>query len=131
MRGRERVMRRNPAACGQIVLKHRKINDPDGIEGCRTIDLLPALWIGLGHYALGNPEGAVALSILFGQLGPEVPRSPVYVDLAFAQSPRKLGVARLDVMGRIAGHDDHEVSLGRSRQLPHLRRSLGEALRQP
>ena len=70
------------------------------------------------------------IRVLLGQFGAEVAGSGVDVDLALAEAAFKLGVAGLDVMGRVAGHHDHKVSLSRARQLAHLGRGLRKALSQ-
>ena len=70
------------------------------------------------------------LGIFLGQLGAEVARGGVDVDLALAEPAFKFGVAGLDRMSRVAGHDDDKVGLGRAGQLAHLDRGLRKALGQ-
>ena len=71
------------------------------------------------------------VGVLLRQLGAEVARGRVDVDLALAQAAFKLGVAGLDGVGRVAGHDDDKVGLGRAGQFADLHRGLREALGQP
>ena len=80
---------------------------------------------------LGHAEGAVPVGVFLGQLGAEVAGGGVDVDLALAEAAFKLGVAGLDVVRRVAGHDDDEVRLGRAGQLAHLRGGFRKALGQP
>ena len=61
----------------------------------------------------------------------KLPAAGVDVDLALAQPALEFGVAGLDVMRRIAGHNDHEIAFGRAGQLAHLGRRFREALGEP
>ena len=79
----------------------------------------------------GDGKGSMPVGVLLRQLGAEVAGGRVDVDLALAQPAFEFGVAGLDVVRRIAGHDDDEVGLGRARQLAHLDGGFGKALGQP
>ena len=94
-------------------------------QSCRCAGRPPATTFSV------TSKGAVPVGVLLGQLGAEVAGGGVDVDLALAQAAFELGVAGLDVMRRIAGHDDDEVGLRRAGQLAHLGGGLGKALGQP
>ena len=59
----------------------------------------------------------VPIGVLLGELGAEVAGGGVDVDLALGEPALEFGVAGLDVVRRVAGDDDDEVLLGRTRKL--------------
>jgi len=66
--------------------------------------------------------------VLFGQLSAEVAGCGIDVDLALAQAAFEFGVACLDGVSGVAGHDEDEVALGGSGQFADLGGRLREAL---
>ena len=81
--------------------------------------------------SIGYLKRLVPVRILLRQFAAEVSRRRIDVDLALAQTPFELRIARLDVVRRIARHHDDEITLGRTRQLVNLRDRVRKAFRQP
>src|SRR5581483_6756590 len=127
------MMRRHPLACCHLVLKHRKIDDPDGMEGLRAIQSISGT-VRMRRFddLFRDLESAMPVGVLLRQFGAEVARCRVDVDLALGEPALEFRIAGFDVMRGVAGHDDDEVSLGSSGELAHLdgsfRKALGEAL---
>ena len=85
VRRSKRVMRRHPLRRCQVVLEHRKVDNPNQVEYEHTIHIFAALGIGFMNYLFRYSKCTVPVRVLLRQLSSEVACGRVDIDLSFAQ----------------------------------------------
>src|ERR1700678_1499872 len=108
-RSGKRVMRRHPFSSYRLILKHRKIRDPDRLKGfCPLHQLTRAtrVRVSLAHHRLSHSKSPMPRSIFLCQLASEVSGRKMVAELTLGEPPRKLRIASMNGMRWITGHDD-------------------------